>query len=395
MGNIPWSNQSWYQQEISIAAAHGIPTPIVDAVIQMESGGKSQTNSIGAAGLLQLLPNGGQGSGYTNAQLMDPVTNLEIGIPYLATAYKAMPAFDNSYNWWYNFGLKSGHVGVPGTEQQSAATAMQNAYNGNLTGGAAGATDLSNKMVTWVKDMYAGSVQKWSGANSATGEQGFDYGVTMNTPIPTIYGGKVVFAGKTDWGNGTSSGGVVVVQTVINGVTNYFYQLHLNSANVKAGDIVNPGDIIGMSGGQTSGGNWNTSTQFTSGPHGEVGFNASFLNQGNVGAALKAQGITVPANFNPISDLTNVADIAASAGGSNTGSSGGNQTTPPPANTGNSTTCAAWDISCIINQFFTSDFFQRATLIFIALVILLIGVLILFFSDGGAQKTAEVAAATA
>jgi len=387
MGNISWSNQPWYQQEISIAKSNGIPTAIVDAVIQMESGGVSQTNSIGAAGLLQLLPNGGQGSGYSNSQLMDPVTNLQIGIPYLSNAYKASPAFDNSYNWWYNFGIKSGHVGVPGSEQAAAATAMQQAYNNNGGGGGSNSGNTDNtaaaqKVVAWFKSFIQ------TKTFNPPGESGVDLATPYHTPVPAMYGGKVLWAGNSDWG-GSSSGGIVAISTMVNGVKDVFYAMHLDTVTVKAGDTVNIGDTIGLSGGQTSGGTMPTSPQYSTGPHTELGFNASnLLNSGNVKA-----GPLPGAGFDPRSALTDIAAIAKSSTGGGSNNPGG--TNPAPTNPGGGNSIAGGMMTDALNSLMKSDFFQRATLIFIALGIILIGVLVLFFSNNGAQNTAKVVAATA
>lgn len=387
---VSWSSEAWYAQEQAIAKANGIPVAIVDAVIQMESGGKSVTNSIGAAGLLQLLPNGGQGSGYSNSQLLDPVTNLTIGIPYLANGYRKSGPFQNTYTWWYNFGLNSGHVGVAGSEQAAAATAMQNAYNaaGGGENNNTTSTAAAQKVVNWFKSF---TQTQGYGVNN---EYGVDLGTPYHTSVPAMYAGKVLWAGQTNWGSDLgSSGGLVAIDTMVNGVRQVFYVMHLDTVNVKAGDTVNIGDTLGLSGGQTTGGSMPTSSQYSTGPHTEMGFNANaLLNSGNVKVG------TLTAGFNPVADLTNVSYIAASgAGGGNNpgGTTPGSPSGFDPTGISGLTSAITNMPANLLNTMTSSDVIQRGTLIFIALIIVLIGVLVLFFSSGGGQTAAKVAAATA
>lgn len=129
--------------------------------------------------------------------------------------------------------------------------------------------------------------QPWYGFNitqgyGVHGEKGVDLGTPFHTPITALYAGTVRWAGRTEWSNGTSSGGEV---TIVCNVPGYgiktSYYLHLDVVYVKPGDTVNQGDVIGLSGGQLSGGNWPVVNKgniiLSTGAHTEFGFNAPWV----------------------------------------------------------------------------------------------------------------------
>lgn len=110
-------------------------------------------------------------------------------------------------------------------------------------------------------------------------EYGIDFGTPYHSPIHAPFGGIVEYAGNTRWGDGSSSGGLVVLRSFLPGsripVGQYF--LHLDTINVQKGKLVQPGELIGLSGGQNSGGSMPASPKWSTGPHTEWGFNAPFL----------------------------------------------------------------------------------------------------------------------
>lgn len=113
--------------------ANGVPAWITSDIIQAESGGNpSAVGDNGTSfGLLQLHQNGGQGTGYTQAQLFNPATNLQIGVPPIAQAYKqsskagltGLPLLLATAN-------SSGHPGNLGTAWTNT---NEPTYNQNLT----------------------------------------------------------------------------------------------------------------------------------------------------------------------------------------------------------------------------------------------------------------------
>lgn len=113
------------------------------------------------------------------------------------------------------------------------------------------------------------------------GEKGVDLGTPFHTPVTALFAGTVRFAGRTQWSGGGSSGGEVTIVCNVPGLgpmTSYY--LHLDTATVKPGDKVPQGAVIGLSGGQLSGGQWpvvNVGGFFSNGPHTEFGFNAPWV----------------------------------------------------------------------------------------------------------------------
>lgn len=109
-----------------------------------------------------------------------------------------------------------------------------------------------------------------------------DLGTPFHTPITALFAGVVRFAGRTLWNSqGGSSGGEVTIVCSIPGLGVFTsYYLHVDTVAVKVGDKVNAGQVIALSGGQLSGGQWpvvNRGGYFSNGPHTEFGFNAPWV----------------------------------------------------------------------------------------------------------------------
>lgn len=68
---------------------------------------------------------------------------------------------------------------------------------------------------------------------------GVDYGVSKGTPVKSQMSGKVTYAGWQD-----SYGNIVIVES--NGITQKF--AHLSGFDVKVGDTVSGGQVVGKSG---------------------------------------------------------------------------------------------------------------------------------------------------
>ena len=95
--------------------------------------------------------------------------------------------------------------------------------------------------------------------------KGADYAVPTGTPISAIGDGKVVFSELHTSKNGPSHsfGNFVVVEHVINGQVYQSRYAHLSARDVKVGDVVKAGDVIGKSGGETG----LEASGFSTGPH--------------------------------------------------------------------------------------------------------------------------------
>lgn len=88
-----------------------------------------------------------------------------------------------------------------------------------------------------------------NGSKTAVRHAGIDIAAELGTPVPASNDGRVVFAGPV-----IRTGNSVVIEHG-GGLKTYYY--HLDSIDVKAGDIVRQGDIIGKVG----------TTGYSTGPH--------------------------------------------------------------------------------------------------------------------------------
>lgn len=102
-------------------------------------------------------------------------------------------------------------------------------------------------------------------AHGVNGETGIDLGTPFHTPIGALAGGKVVSASYGPWG-----GSVFVA--VQNGAGWLYYNyLHLDQIMVQTGQQLAQGQLIGLSGGQLSGGFHPAQYPYSTGAHTEFG----------------------------------------------------------------------------------------------------------------------------
>ncbi|MCY3670069.1 MAG: hypothetical protein OXH14_03220 [Alphaproteobacteria bacterium] len=103
------------------ARRHGLPPNVLRAHVVAEShvngrvrpAARAQTEHEDSVGLLQLNRDGGQGVGYSVAQLSDPAINLEIGTPPIAAAWAAHPELGHTRARVLRTAAESGHPGDP------------------------------------------------------------------------------------------------------------------------------------------------------------------------------------------------------------------------------------------------------------------------------------------
>lgn len=98
------------------AVRNDVPLDLAYTFIAAESGfdptARNLTATEDSVGLLQLNRIGGQGQGYSVQELMDPRRNLQIGLPYIAAAFRqtwspTIPPFE----FIYLVSIRSGHPG--------------------------------------------------------------------------------------------------------------------------------------------------------------------------------------------------------------------------------------------------------------------------------------------
>ncbi len=164
-----------------IAAQQGVPDPLWEDVVYMESGFNPKAhNPSGAYGLFQLLTPGGQGdnairAGYSANDLYDPKVNATYGMPAVASAWKNLKGSFNpqDLHWWEEFAAQSGHPGgSPGNAytDQVAQTMMNDYQGGNTVAGNSGTdfwsifwTDLRDNLIS-PGSSFGGQPQTATGA---------------------------------------------------------------------------------------------------------------------------------------------------------------------------------------------------------------------------------------
>lgn len=226
-------------------------------------------------------------------------------------------------------------------------------------------------------------------------EHGVDLAMPVGTPIYAAYSGTVLAPAPSVPGQSIESntgynpwGGEVDVLTNLPGVGQVVnYVFHLDQLVVKAGDTVQAGQLIGYSGGENSLSTTDvvpgytpthiTGPQFSSAPHIEW-------------------GLYQQTGQSPL-DPTPYLQAIRNAGGAVLGT-GSNGTTLLSSTSSGSGLLGIPSISDIKSGF--TDVFQRTGLVMFGGLVILVGILVLFFSSASgkaleqdAPQVAELAAA--
>lgn len=146
-------------------------------------------------------------------------------------------------------------------------------------------------------------------------EHGNDLGMQFHTPITDLLGGSVTDVSYHPWG------GQVGILSSLPGQGSFItYYQHLDTIDpsIQVGSNVLAGQLLGLSGGQLSGGLHPNSPQYSSGPHVEFGINAPWI--AGISQASNQQ------NFNSqfIIDMAKQGKLAVGAGSNTGGNNGGN-----------------------------------------------------------------------
>jgi murein DD-endopeptidase MepM/ murein hydrolase activator NlpD len=121
------------------------------------------------------------------------------------------------------------------------------------------ALSSTSSNLTWLN---APVTQAYGGAATGVVNNGLDLGTAFHTPIGSIVSGTVQSATYSP-----EIGGQVMVAFQQAGQTLYAAYVHLDEIAVSVGQQVNVGTLIGLSGGQLSGGSHNAKYPYSTGPH--------------------------------------------------------------------------------------------------------------------------------
>ena len=232
------------------------------------------------------------------------------------------------------------------------------------------AGSVASELQTWM-----GSITQRFGTN---GETGVDIGLPYHTPVYALSAGTILGTGYY------GGGGVVSEQSNINyggisGPASLYFQ-HLSDIVVQPGQAVQPGQLLGYSGGQLGYGDHPSTAQFSTGPHIEVGINAPY------GGMWDPLG----PNVNPLPFLQSLASGNLGVLGSGSGGS-------PAPSVQTTSLVGGVDPSTWIPAIQTAitDPLQRIGLVFFGGLLVLVGVVVLFFSSGAAAETEKTAGTAA
>src|SRR5271157_502360 len=118
-----------------------------------------------------------------------------------------------------------------------------------------------------------GYITQYLGIGTDSPHYAVDIGAPQDTPFFFLQDGTIDEASYQAWG------GEIYEKPDSGGPDEYVF--HLDQINVQAGQHVQAGQIVGLSGGQTSGGQHPTSPQYSTGPHIHFGLFTKYVTTSN------------------------------------------------------------------------------------------------------------------
>lgn len=214
-------------------------------------------------------------------------------------------------------------------------------------------------------------------------ENGVDFQTPFHTPITVLQGlgGIITGINKDPWG------GTITIQTQTNvgngpGIFSYYTHLDTFASGLSVGSTVKPGDLLGLSGGQVTGGNM-PSGSYSTGPHVEFGFtNGPEFGHGNA----YQTGPGVSSFLDPIPYLNNTLGLNIK----DTQSSGSTTAGTGPGGPLSGIAGAISSLANTVGGLFSAQHMQQLLIITLAGILLIVGVVVLFKQGTNVQKT-EVA----
>lgn len=171
--------------------------------------------------------------------------------------------------------FKAGYkISNGGTNFKPWSTYASGAYLRYMSTNSGGTEGQSNSGKQWYSypilplNDYATT---YKGPGTDTPHYAVDIQAPQDTPFYFLEPGTITVADYKPWGG-------EVFEKPDNGKPYQEYVYHLDEIDVQTGQHVNAGQLIGLSGGQTSGGKHPTSPQWSTGPHIHFGLFTKFTN---------------------------------------------------------------------------------------------------------------------
>lgn len=212
----------------------GVPYNVALATAIAESGlDPTATGDNGCShGLFQLNTCGGEGQGMTLDQMQDPYTNAKRALEQFAAVAAADPSVTSDPGKW---AAEAQRPQDPTNYALRVNNLLQSGFGGSPSSLVPKPFDGSYPVT-----LDYGQSDPFGGT-----EQGIDYGMNQGTLLYTPFAGtiQVEDMGKGEWGKR-------VFVRLDNGYT--FAIGHMHSFSVSDGQRVNPGDLLGESGGNAN-----------------------------------------------------------------------------------------------------------------------------------------------
>lgn len=232
-----------YASSINQAASkYGVDPNLIAAIIQVESNFNPKAKSgAGAQGLMQLMPETARELGVKNAY--DPHQNIMGGTKYISQQISKFGGDIQKALWAYNAG--AGNVSKILNSGNNTWTGVKNCADKVLK--------IFDGSTNSVADYYLNNFRQTSQFGDTHGRnsphKGLDFANgRQGDPVKALRGGKVITASYSK-----SAGNWVVIQQDDGMVAKYMHMQ--NGLNVKAGQQVKAGDVLGKVGntGQSTG----------------------------------------------------------------------------------------------------------------------------------------------
>src|SRR5579863_1644974 len=122
-----------------------------------------------------------------------------------------------------------------------------------------------------------GYITDYQGPNTDTPHYAYDLATPMDTQFAFPKSGTITQEDYAVW-NGKPGGGEIFLRPDDGSPIEYAYHLDLIEPNIHAGEHVYAGQLVGLTGGQNSGGQHPTDPMWSSGPHLHVGYFTNYVN---------------------------------------------------------------------------------------------------------------------